>query len=200
MTQVTIERITYEEIYPFWEKLWPGRDDIKPMSSMTGLDPGVLEETDQSIYALYEPVFFGATFFDERANQNMIIGVNSGHPTSKYRFRSRGLWVHPRAAGNGIGQALLRATCQYAQLRQFEVVWTFPRDKALKTYEAVGFKPVGEMIESEAYIRNGTMIRSENWHAENELNDSVSEKIVYADVQLPYLPREARENILNEKK
>ena len=31
---VNIENVKFEEVLPMWERLWPGRDDIKPTNSM----------------------------------------------------------------------------------------------------------------------------------------------------------------------
>ena len=125
-----LKEITFEEIKPMWEKLWPGRDDIKPMSSMTDND-----DYDLAIYDKYKPIFWGV-FTDDT---NELIAVNSGHPTSDTRFRSRGLYVKPGYGGKGLGQLLLKTTIDHAIKEGFETIWSLPKKTALKTYEAVGF-------------------------------------------------------------
>lgn len=155
-----ISEITFEEIKPMWERLWLGRDDIRSMSSMTDN-----VNYDYEIYKKYEPVFFG--FFTDD-DKKLLIGVNSGHPTSETRFRSRGLYVKPGYGGKGIGQLLLRTTIDYAQERDFEVVWSLPRVKAFKTYAAVGFTcESGE--ETHGYTANGVIQHIQNTYAEKKL-------------------------------
>lgn len=161
-----LKEITFEEIYPMWEKLWPGRDRIKPITSMINN-----REYDMSIYdkaedseGYYSGVFFGV-FTDDT---NELVAVNSGHQTSDTRFRSRGLYVKPGYGGNGLGQLLLQTTVDFAKLKGFEVIWSLPRSTAFKTYEAVGFIcSVGE--EEHSYTASGTEVRLLNHYAEMKL-------------------------------
>ena len=142
-----ISEITFEEIYPLWEKLWPGRDLIRPSTSM--LD---WKKTDIKLYQYaaegldhYAPVFWGI-YAEDESKHVRLIACNSGHQTSPTRYRSRGLYVHPSFCRKGLAQALLKHTIQYAKEHNFETVWSLPREVALKTYEAVGFETkVGEV-------------------------------------------------------
>ncbi|MBP1083631.1 MULTISPECIES: GNAT family N-acetyltransferase [Bacillus] len=53
------------------------------------------------------------------------------------------LAVHPEARGRGVGQALLKESCQYAKLKRAESLYLHSTDlmqKAIQLYEWLGFK------------------------------------------------------------
>ena len=95
-----IDLVEYDVILPIWEQfLWPGRIDIKNMSSMQ-----YLSGYDVKIYDRYAPYFF-AYYID-----NNIAGINSAHKSSQTEFRSRGLYVFDEYRNQGIGKQLLEYT------------------------------------------------------------------------------------------
>jgi len=160
-----IREITFEEIKPLWELLWPGRDDIAAMSTLTHEGDDVWEDTDMSIYEKYSPIFFGI-FTDDT---NELVAVNSCHPTSETRMRSRGLYVKIGYGGKGLGQFILQHTIDYSRNNNFEVLWSLPREKAIKTYNAVGFEIVGELHEGETWPSSGVMQYGTNYYVEKKL-------------------------------
>lgn len=157
---ITIKESTFKEILPLWEKLWPGRDDIKYMSSM--LDG---ENWDLDIYYKYEPVFFAA--IDDETGK--IVGVNSGHPTTDSMYRSRGLYVEPEYRNQGLGKKLLDAAIGYARKRNYDTIWSFPKKDAWSVYKAAGFKIVNDFNKRESYTIDGNMTYDTNAYVEKKL-------------------------------
>lgn len=155
-----IREITFEEIKPVWERLWVGRDDISPMSSMQDM-----YTIDMTVYDKYEPTFFGI-FTDDT---NELVAVNSCHPTTDTRVRSRGLYVKPGYGGKGLGQFILQYTINYSRDMGYEILWTLPREKALKTYLAVGFETIGDFVYGDSWRVNGVMQQESNIYAEIKL-------------------------------
>jgi GNAT superfamily N-acetyltransferase len=99
-----------------------------------------LEQTDT--YDLqnqnFTPTFWGA--FDD----DIIVGVNSGHMTLYNLYRSRGLYVKEKYRGKGIGQKLLLKTISQGYFENAIGVWSYPNRKAWMTYHNVGFLLTGE--------------------------------------------------------
>ena len=155
-----LKEITFDEIKPLWERLWVGRDDIRPMSSMLDVD-----DWDLSIYVKYSPTFFGV-FTDDT---NELIAVNSCHPTTDTHMRSRGLYVKVGYTGKGLGQSLLQHTIKYARDKGYQVIWSMPRDTAMKTYTSAGFKQTGEIFTKDSYMVSGVMQQGTNYRVELEL-------------------------------
>lgn len=124
---------SFEDILPSWQILWPNRiSAISAMSSMT-LDG----KYDLSIYQAYAPTFFCVT------HDQAVVGVISGHRTSRNEYRSRGLWVAESKRGNGIGKILLHAVISQAITEKCTIVWTLPRQSSLYVYKQAGFDQVG---------------------------------------------------------
>lgn len=144
-----IKRITFEEILPIWEtELWPSRESpIETHSVMTWPFSSNNLTHDMSIFN-YDAHFWGIYIKGE------LIGVNSGHLTSKTEYRSRGIWVNPAVRGRGIAQSLLRMTKQSAVEAGAEIMWTMPRKTALGAYALFGFKTVGEFFSTETAEAN----------------------------------------------
>ena len=160
-----ISEITFKEIKPMWERLWPGRDFIRPVVSMTSHSTWDLSiyEKAQDGEGLYAGKFFGV--YNDRGE---LVAVNSGHQTSDTHFRSRGLFVAPGYGGRGLGQLLLQTVINLAEENDFEMIWSFPKVNAFKTYRAVGFKCYkGEY--KDTYQVNGVMQKGWNSYAEKKL-------------------------------
>jgi len=163
---VNIENVKFEEVLPMWERLWPGRDIIRPTNSMLDFD-GTIDMTlyDKAADGIkwYDGVFWAAvTHIGEK---RIIIGVNGGFQTSETSFRSRGLYVEPAYGGKGIGTMLLKCTVAWAKEQGFETVWSFPKKKAAKTYKAAGFT-LGKLHEDEeSYTSSGVTQYESNYEA-----------------------------------
>lgn len=124
-----IEKIDWEDIKMVWERdLWPGREDIRPMSSMLW-EGGY----DVSIYERYQPCYFAYIAEGE------IAGVNSGHQTCSESFRSRGLFVYPKYRGQGLAQKLLEAVIEKSIESECRFTWSFPKKTASTVYHNAGY-------------------------------------------------------------
>ena len=159
-----LREITFEEIYPIWERLWPGRDKIKPVTTMIdhrNYDMDIYDKADNK-EGLYAGVFWGI-FTDDT---NELVAVNSGHQTSDTHFRSRGLYVKPGYAGKGLAQVLLTQTINCARENNFSVCWSIPRKTAYKTYRSAGFTiHEEEEYEGDRWVRCGVMEKGLNSYA-----------------------------------
>lgn len=145
---ITIKKITWEQTRDIWEKHLPNMT-LEPTSAMTcpksleyksvGNEKH-LEQTDT--YDLqnqnFTPTFWGA--FDD----DIIVGVNSGHMTLYNLYRSRGLYVKEKYRGKGIGQKLLLKTISQGYFENAIGVWSYPNRKAWMTYHNAGFLLTGE--------------------------------------------------------
>ena len=138
MDVVNIEKSSFNVILTYWKnKLWPNRkSDIKPMSSML-----YLGGFDMLIYKKYLPTFFIATI------NNKIVGVNSGHRTSKFSYRSRGIWIDPNYRNRGISQKLFSAIKDTALKENCKNIWSIPRKTALPVYEKFGFDRTSDFFD-----------------------------------------------------
>lgn len=124
-----ITEIDFETIYPIWKNLlWPERSSkIESNSAMQYLGGYDLKNLDTT------PTFFAYV------NDNKIVGVNSGHMCHDNSYRSRGLYVDPNYRKRGIGTKLLLASIAQAEKEKAVFVWSYPKDKAYKTYISAGF-------------------------------------------------------------
>jgi len=122
-------QITFEQILPIWrEQLWPNRvSKIETNSAMT-LDKTIDMNNMLTI----------STFFGWKEN-NLIVGVNSGHACNDGSYRSRGLWVDPNYRKRGIGIALLLACVEQAKKEKFNLIWSYPKKESWGTYKNAGF-------------------------------------------------------------
>lgn len=159
-----LREITFEEIYPMWEMLWPGRDVIRPVTSMIdhkNYDMDIYEKAYNK-EGLYAGVFWGI-FTDDT---NELVAVNSGHQTSDTHFRSRGLYVRTAYTGKGLAQALLAQTIKCAKDNNFSVCWSMPRKAAYKTYRSAGFTiHEDEEHEGDTWMKSGVMQQGINCYA-----------------------------------
>jgi len=139
-----IDLIEYSKILPIWQQfLWPGRIDIKNMSSMQ-----YLSGYDVTIYNRYTPYFF-AYYID-----NNIVGINSAHKSSQTEFRSRGLYVFDEYRNKGIGKQLLEYTVKLGKIEGCEYCWSVPRKTALSTYLSAGFEKSSEFFKTDTSDEN----------------------------------------------
>jgi len=139
-----IDLIEYSKILPIWQQfLWPGRIDIKNMSSMQ-----YLSGYDVTIYNRYTPYFF-AYYID-----NNIVGINSAHKSSQTEFRSRGLYVFDEYRNKGIGKQLLEYTVKLGKIEGCEYCWSVPRKTALSTYLSSGFEKSSEFFKTDTSDEN----------------------------------------------
>lgn len=148
MTLLT-KQITFDEILPIWKnKLWPNRQSaIEPMSAMTWPFEGNPQPYNMSIFE-YEPNFWGVY------DNDLLVGVNSGHRTTDLQYRSRGIWVDPEYRGQRIAETLFSMLQNQAMIEGCEMLWSIPRKTALPAYTKFGFETVGDYIITETSDAN----------------------------------------------
>lgn len=139
-----ISTASFQDIKPLWDELWPGRTDIKPMSSLR-----INGEIDMDIYKKYQPKFWISCF------QNQPIACLSGHPTSQELFRLRGLYVKMEYRKQGVASRLVQVALDYAKSEKYKLAWTLPKTNTLKFYESCGFYKISkEITENMSYGPN----------------------------------------------
>ena len=144
-----IEYITFLDIQEIWKKhLWPNRKEILPMSNMRY---EAIPYT--SISKKYTPTFFAYIVDGE------IAGVNSGHCSSRFHYRSRGLFVFPQYRKKGIGTKLLKHACYLGRNAEMVYCWSLPRKVALETYLNAGFEQTSKFFETETSEQNCYVIK-----------------------------------------
>lgn len=144
-----IVEIDFAKILNFWQVyLWPNRSTITPMSTMRYMDDPYKE-----IEKIYKPTFYGY-FIDDK-----LVGVNSGHASSRIHYRSRGLYVLPEHRGKHIGVELLKYSLRLAENEEKKYCWSLPRKSALKTYLNAGFEQTSDFFETETSEFNCYVIK-----------------------------------------
>ena len=141
--------ISWQIISDIWStRLWPHRDSpIETHSAMVwpyGDSPGAYS---MKVFD-YDVKFIGA--FD---NHNLI-AVNSGHLTSTTEYRARGLWVDPKHRGQGIAHTMFALLENHALIQGAKLMWSLPRQSALRSYELYGFKTQGDFLVTETSDSN----------------------------------------------
>ena len=141
-----IKQITFEEILPFWLKLWAWHtpETVETHSYMRHL-AGHFE----TFYP--EIAYFGAIC------DNKIVGVNSVHTLPDGTCRSRGLWVDSEYRGNSIGTLLLEVCVSWATGRA-SCIWSYPRNTSWNSYKKAGFELSSDWKTSEQGIKNAFCI------------------------------------------
>ena len=130
MNKFVIQEISFQGILPYWSILWPEKKSpIQLMSSMK-----YKGGYDIKIYNKYSPVFIA--MYNE---SNKIIGVNSGHRTSRQLYRSRGLWIDDNYRGRRLSVHLLKEIENHAVKENCRYIWSIPRKEALRAYESNGY-------------------------------------------------------------
>jgi GNAT superfamily N-acetyltransferase len=135
--QVKLEEITFESIFPVWQKhLWKDRlSDIKPMSSMLYLGGYNME-----IYKKFQPFFF---FFFVN---NELAGVNSCHQTDDKSMRSRGVFIFEKYRSLKLSRYLFDFVEDKAIKENCNNIWSLPRASAIKAYHSFGFNITSDLI------------------------------------------------------
>jgi GNAT superfamily N-acetyltransferase len=144
-----IKQISFEEILPIWiYHLWDGREtEIKPTNGLKflgGYDKSIENNT---------PTFFGAFINDE------CVGVNSGHATNDYEYRSRGIYVMPEYRRQGISQELFKATEDQCKKENKKILWSMPRILSLQAYEKFGFSIVSDFFDDMEFGPNCFVVK-----------------------------------------
>lgn len=149
-----LEHISWDQISLIWQtKLWPGRSSpIETHSAMTWPFDNNQDAYDMQVFTY--PAFFLGVF-----DNDDLVGVNSCHLSSKKHFRSRGLWVDPAHRGQGLAQMLFSATEELAKTNNADMIWSMPRQTALKSYQHFGFQTVGDFFGTETAEANIYVIK-----------------------------------------
>ncbi len=132
----------FKEILNLWQKLWPKRNDIRPMSSLL-----VNLDHDMSIYDNYKPKFWALY-----SNNRVPIGVLSGHKTSQVDYRIRGLYVKEDYRNNNYSKLLLEKALNQAHSESCQTIWTLPRKNSLFAYENYGFKKTSDWFDEKMQL------------------------------------------------
>ena len=143
--------ISFEEIYNVWQiELWPGRDNINKLSTLTLSRDNKLDQ--QTYIKRYEStvVFFGLkytnNYYEEKEE---LVGVNSGAQCGLRLYRSRGLWINSKHRGLGGAKDLLNVVIEEGKNRGCNKIWSLPRKNSLCAYEKAGFKKQSDWIEDD---------------------------------------------------
>ena len=144
---IEIKKITWEQTRDMWKMHMPNMS-IEPTSAMTCPSSITLndnyEQQEIDTYDLqnqnFTPTFWGA--FDN----DVLVGVNSGHMTLYNLYRSRGLYVEKEYRGYAIGQKLLLKTISQGYFEKAIGVWSYPNWNAWSTYHHVEY-----MLSSEEF-------------------------------------------------
>ena len=143
--------ISFEEIYNVWQiELWPGRDHINKLSTLTLSRDNKLDQ--QTYIKRYEStvVFFGLkytnNYYEEKEE---LVGVNSGAQCGLKLYRSRGLWINSKHRGLGGAKDLLNVVIEEGKNRGCNRIWSLPRKNSLYAYEKAGFKKQSDWIEDD---------------------------------------------------
>lgn len=144
-----LKNITFNDIEPIWRQhLWPTRTSpIESHSAMTWPFEGDPNQYDISVFD-YPATFVGAYHNGE------LVGVNSGHRTTKRQYRCRGIWVHPDYRNQRIAQQLYQLLEDVAISEGCEMMWCIPRKSSLGMHMRFGFNPVGDYIKTETSDAN----------------------------------------------
>ena len=146
---LNVKRITFDEITPFWNILWPNMHLERKACSLLfgGYDSTI--KTNSNIV----PLYFGVEI------DGKIVGVNSCNAVNDIQYRSRGLYVLPEYRRRGIAQMLFNAVYEQGKKERRLVLWSMPRKPALSVYLNFGFKVVSDFVKH-AYGYNCYVIKA----------------------------------------
>lgn len=132
-----IKKIDYVTILPAWEKLWPGREHSahSSMRMLGGHGPEIRDTYKWTGFGVYDG--------------KRLVGVNAGHKSSQFDYRTRGLWVDPDYRGQGVAQQLFEKLEEQAKYEGSRWLWSFPRLPSLPAYMNAGYIPYGETEHAE---------------------------------------------------
>lgn len=128
-----IEEITFEEILPFWKKLWTHIENIKPITPVYyrgGIDHR-LEKNEVRFLAV---------------KTNKIIGVSSIAKTNGLMGRVRGIWVDESFRGKGVGTMLIKEVEM-----DYTYLWSMPRKSSIGFYIKNGFERTTEWFDEHPF-------------------------------------------------
>lgn len=139
-----ITEISWKTILTVWQfQLWPGRKSlIETHSAMTWPYSDNTDSIDITIFD--RPASYWGIW-----DNDLLVGVNSGHGTTDTEYRSRGLWVDDSWRHQGLAQRLLTHTSDYARDQGYDMIWSLPRISAINTYRLCGFSEVGDHFATE---------------------------------------------------
>jgi len=131
---IEVRVITFDQIFPMWQRLWPERESpIWPVSSMV-----YKGEWDAAIERS-TPTFFG--IFDGE----QLVAVTSGHKTSDTQYRHRGLYVLESHRRRGYAKELLGRVVAQARKEGCSMVWSLPRQGGShRCHIEVGFEQTSD--------------------------------------------------------
>lgn len=133
---IKVEKVSFEIIETIWKNnLW--KDRKSPIETHSAM----------KLHGGYDIDYFNNTAsFLVVKNSNNIIGCLSGHMTSPYWYRSRGLWVLDTYRRKGIATVLMQELVNIAISEGALWIWTFPRISSLDFYQSQGFIRSSENI------------------------------------------------------
>jgi len=129
---MTIRKITFEEILPKWQLLWPGKEKILPVNCHRFLG-GTSED-----YVFAKVTYLGYYIDDE------LVGVCSGYKNNDILYRARGFWIDENYRGKHIFRKLIQTLSSIALLEGCQVMWTMGRKSSWEKYKACGFAKIGD--------------------------------------------------------
>ena len=140
---LVVKQISEADGLAAWKAhLWPGREKIRAVSSMTWNHETKEAGIDTSLYARVQAKFFALC-----DRQNEIVAVAAGHPVDSTYYRTRGIWVSENYRGLGLITSVLWAVLRDAADQGSSIVWTLPRKQALNAYERAGFRQDSEFFD-----------------------------------------------------
>ena len=134
---MNIKKITFDEIIPFWCKLWPN-SVLQPTSSMV-----YLGGYDINITKNFAPSFFAIEKDDS------VIGVVSGHRSNREFYRLRGIYIDKDYRGRCYSKHLFEAIDIQAKQENCNFVWSFPRKDSLYSYLKANFQQTSHFIDKD---------------------------------------------------
>ena len=138
-----LQRVNEDRGLDVWRsELWPGREKIRSLSSMTWDHAIKTASTDTSIYKKYR-----ASFWAMVNKSDDIKAIAAGHQIDNSYYRTRGIWVANDVRGGGLITCVLWAVCREAAELGCSIVWTLPRKKALNAYLRAGFNQDSEFFD-----------------------------------------------------
>lgn len=139
-----IKEISWKEIEYIWKNyLWPNR--MSPIESNSAMN---FLSGYNNFNMTTKPTFFG--YFDN----NILVGVNSGHMCENNQYRLRGHYVHEKYRNRGIGTELVKAVIDQAKLEDAKLIWCIPRKTSWGIYQKLGFQMASGYFNTETNENN----------------------------------------------
>ena len=142
---LVLKQISEADGLAIWRAhLWPGREKIRAVSSMTWDHETKQKGIDTSLYKRVQAKFFALC--DCRGE---VVALAAGHPIDETYYRTRGIWVSEDYRGLGLITSVLWAVLRDAADQGCSIVWTLPRKQALNAYVRAGFKQDSEFFDED---------------------------------------------------